>query len=432
MKLGVKTIVIIIVAIGFLASILWLMTLISNVGGNGSSSGLNSLTFSSKGLKEGLQKVKPALPEFDLLGENKQMANSNKATNNADVATPLNNSKEDALIKAPEKTNEQLVNNSQAPKSTFSLDIASNQNAEDKMEQVPQPKENLKVEALNENIAKPNVKSTFDVIRVDADGSVVVAGKFAPNSKIDIMIDDNAWGEAETNADGEWVWISSDKLAPGDYELYTIGKLSDAEVKSDRSQVISVPELVLASKTAKKGALVVETNKKGGMSVVKQLPNGKLPQNISDKNPVISTIDYKNGVLTSISGSASSASELNVYIDNQFVAKAAADDKKLWSVAINQKIEDKAYKIRVDMVEKDTGKVISRIESDFKPAFKKIAGRKMIEVVQNGDSLWEIARKVYGDGYAYINIYEANKSQIKDPKKLYPGQIFILPDVQKK
>ena len=64
------------------------------------------------------------------------------------------------------------------------------------------------------------------------------------------------------------------------------------------------------------------------------------------------------------------------------------------------------------MVEKDTGKVISRIESDFKPAFKKIAGRKMIEVVQNGDSLWEIARKVYGDGYAYINIYEANKSQI--------------------
>ena len=47
--------------------------------------------------------------------------------------------------------------------------------------------------------------------------------------------------------------------------------------------------------------------------------------------------------------------------------------------------------------------------------------------VKKGDTLWNIAKKVYGDGYKYTKIYEANKNQIEDPNMIYPGQEFIIP-----
>ena len=45
-----------------------------------------------------------------------------------------------------------------------------------------------------------------------------------------------------------------------------------------------------------------------------------------------------------------------------------------------------------------------------------------------GNSLWRIARQVYGKGIQYVEIFEENKSLIKDPDLIYPGQIFNLPE----
>ncbi|AMY69559.1 peptidoglycan-binding protein [Frigidibacter mobilis] len=47
--------------------------------------------------------------------------------------------------------------------------------------------------------------------------------------------------------------------------------------------------------------------------------------------------------------------------------------------------------------------------------------------VQPGFTLWAIARENYGDGFAYVRVYEANKSQIRDPDLIYPGQVFTVP-----
>jgi len=48
--------------------------------------------------------------------------------------------------------------------------------------------------------------------------------------------------------------------------------------------------------------------------------------------------------------------------------------------------------------------------------------------VQSGDSLWEIAVAVYGDGYQWTNIYEANRSDIgPNPGLINPGQVLVMP-----
>lgn len=46
--------------------------------------------------------------------------------------------------------------------------------------------------------------------------------------------------------------------------------------------------------------------------------------------------------------------------------------------------------------------------------------------VQNGDTLWGIAKKYYGNGGQYTKIVSANLG-IKNPNLIYPGQIFIIP-----
>ncbi|HWT08918.1 MAG TPA: LysM peptidoglycan-binding domain-containing protein, partial [Roseomonas sp.] len=51
-------------------------------------------------------------------------------------------------------------------------------------------------------------------------------------------------------------------------------------------------------------------------------------------------------------------------------------------------------------------------------------------VVQPGTNLWRIARATYGRGTRFTVIYQANREQIRDPNRIFPGQIFELPEGQ--
>ena len=47
--------------------------------------------------------------------------------------------------------------------------------------------------------------------------------------------------------------------------------------------------------------------------------------------------------------------------------------------------------------------------------------------VASGDSLSKIAKEFYGDPMKYPVIFEANKPMLKDPDKIYPGQVLRIP-----
>lgn len=51
---------------------------------------------------------------------------------------------------------------------------------------------------------------------------------------------------------------------------------------------------------------------------------------------------------------------------------------------------------------------------------------KMYTVV-SGDSLSKIAKSFYGDAMKYPVIFEANKPMLKNPDKIYPGQVLRIP-----
>ncbi|MDA8017296.1 MAG: peptidoglycan-binding protein LysM [Thermoanaerobaculia bacterium] len=47
--------------------------------------------------------------------------------------------------------------------------------------------------------------------------------------------------------------------------------------------------------------------------------------------------------------------------------------------------------------------------------------------VASGDTLGAIAQKYYGKASKYPVIFEANKPMLKDPDKIYPGQVLRIP-----
>jgi len=47
--------------------------------------------------------------------------------------------------------------------------------------------------------------------------------------------------------------------------------------------------------------------------------------------------------------------------------------------------------------------------------------------VKSGDTLWAIAKKHLGNGSRYTEIYNLNKSKIRNPNLIFPGQVLTLP-----
>lgn len=58
---------------------------------------------------------------------------------------------------------------------------------------------------------------------------------------------------------------------------------------------------------------------------------------------------------------------------------------------------------------------------------KKATAKAKTYTVKKGDTLSEIAKAQYGDESQWKKIYNANKSKIKDPKKLQPGTTLTIP-----
>jgi LysM repeat protein len=48
--------------------------------------------------------------------------------------------------------------------------------------------------------------------------------------------------------------------------------------------------------------------------------------------------------------------------------------------------------------------------------------------VREGENLWIISNRevVYGDGFLWPLLYQANRDQIKDPQQIYPGQVLNI------
>lgn len=106
------------------------------------------------------------------------------------------------------------------------------------------------------------------------------------------------------------------------------------------------------------------------------------------------------------------------------------DDKVILNGSINT-LENK-NKIIVTAGNIDgIASVDDRIIVESPSAVAPPAPEKQFYTVKKGDYLSKIAKQVYGNANKYNVIFEANKPMLKDPNLIYPGQVLIIPPLDK-
>ena len=280
-------------------------------------------------------------------------------------------------------------------------------------------------------------------------------------------------GEVQADENGEWVFLPDQKLPPGSSVLTLEsdnGKDAETAAKSENAVVVIIPEKGedIAGResavTEKPLAMVVPRNQASSAPTkVLQAPPPKaevpapavqektasiaetpkiqsFPETVTakaDANAAQSTqadvaldvIDYDDSGSVVFSGKTSPDTELQIYVDNKLAARATSDSDGKWSAKPEQNIETGTHQVRVDKVT-TRGQVVARIELPFIRAVP-ITGlpKDSVVIIQPGNNLWRIASRVYGSGFRYTEIYQANIHQIRDPDLIYPGQVFGLPNV---
>jgi len=51
-------------------------------------------------------------------------------------------------------------------------------------------------------------------------------------------------------------------------------------------------------------------------------------------------------------------------------------------------------------------------------------------VVQEGETLFSLAQRCYGDGDKFVDIYQANRDVLKTPESLPPGTVIFIPQAE--
>ena len=102
-----------------------------------------------------------------------------------------------------------------------------------KTDEAKQPEAKENNEAPAEVASTPANPPTFDVMRVEKDGSILVAGNAQPNATIELISGDGtSLASTQSGPAGDFVLLPSNPLAPGSYSLSIKSTGPDGQVLS--------------------------------------------------------------------------------------------------------------------------------------------------------------------------------------------------------
>ncbi|MER8843904.1 LysM peptidoglycan-binding domain-containing protein [Mesorhizobium australicum] len=369
------------------------------------------------------------------------------------------------------------------------------------------------------------IAPTFDVVRVESNGSIVVAGNAAPNSKVEILNGATVIGSTVAGPDGAFVIVLEDPLKPGDYTIALRSTVGAVVTASAQTAVVSVP----ANAAGQVLAMVEEPGKPAELLTVPAsepkpapatgdqaaAPAAEAPAAPATATPavaaakpapaapaapaaavaepkiVVEAVEI-DGNKIFVAGLADPGRKVRAYANDILLGDAQTSSDGHFLVEATRDIPVGSYTIHVDGLDADGVKVVARAAVPFerepgeavaavapaetKPAEAKAAAPAVAAaapgetapapaapateapakvaaatppsdvpeivspklehadsavIIRRNDTLWRISRRVYGHGMRYSTIYLANQDQIRNPNRIWPGQVFKVPEKSK-
>ena len=283
-------------------------------------------------------------------------------------------------------------------------------------------------------------ETKVDIVRVDESGIAVIAGTAEPSTTIEAKIGNQTVGTTEVNKDGGFVISGEISSSTEPQELKVITKADEVVKQDEEDTIIDNRDWVYETKSFvilpgiinEKNSQNVQNEKLDDIIIVEvkkqDLVIKEETKNITVEKLTLDRIKYSENGTAILFGRARNEMNVLVYLDNNFQTKTTPGLDGGWTVDLGI-VEPGIYKLRIDETT-NNGDVIFRIETPFKQEAKDLLDKMFTKAitVQPGNSLWRIARRIYGRGIMYIDIYKKNDHLIKDPNLIYPGQVFSLLD----
>jgi len=277
-----------------------------------------------------------------------------------------------------------------------------------------------------DRVAQPTVPPSFDVVKVGPTGTAVIAGRAEPGAKVIVRDGDKTIGEVTADRRGEWVLIPEQPIGSGNRLLSAEASNpgSSATVKSEDTVALSISPAAPAERGGETALAVVLPHEGGRGARVLQLPNSAAPGKPNALS--MDTAEYDTQGRVVLSGHAAPGATVQIYLGNEPLATVTADAAGVWSATSLRAVSSGQLELRLDQLASN-GSVAQRVALPFAQAAAIEPAPGQNYVVQRGNSLWRIAQRAYGAGTRYVTIYSANPDQIRNPDKIYPGQIFKIP-----
>ncbi len=281
-------------------------------------------------------------------------------------------------------------------------------------------------------VQKPVTKPSFDIVRVAADGMMVIAGRAAENAEVTVCDGGREIGRTRADEYGQWVLTPDVPLAAGARELTLSARTASGQVtQSEAAALLVIPARAAVGQAPAPIAVLIPTAAATAVKPqVLQAPTAGGRTSLA-----LDLIDYDEHSAIRFTGRAAPGASVQLYIDNAGVGNVMADARGAWSIRPDADVAPGRHMLRLDQV-LAAGRVQARVELPFEreaalaPASTSNAPSAITlthVVVQPGQTLWRIARRAYGEGVRYTVIFEANRDHIGDPARIYPGQTVAIP-----
>ena len=286
-------------------------------------------------------------------------------------------------------------------------------------------------------------ETKVDILRVDESGITIIAGSGDPSTTVEAKINNQTIGKSEVNKDGEFVITgevsSSDQ--PQELKIITIEEKEEKTKKIVSKEPLENEEdwvyetksfIILPGLIKDNNDIEIQKERLDDVRIFEVQQTDILLKeefkNINVEKLTLDRIKYSENGTAILYGRARTYMNVMVYLNNEFKMKTIPGKDGSWDVDLGI-ISPGIYKLRIDETTIN-GDVKFRIETPFKQETKELLDKMFTKAitVQPGNSLWRIARRIYGRGIMYIDIYNKNDHLIKDPNLIYPGQVFSLLD----
>ncbi len=215
----------------------------------------------------------------------------------------------------------------------------------------------------------------FDIARIERTGDAVIAGTATPGAIVELLRNGEPHDRTVADKSGQFVMVPP-RLPAGDYDLTLRSQQPDGK-RAISKQSVAVALAELESST---GALQ---------------PRAEAPFNVPE------TAGKNRSAPDQAFGSAQARQS----------SQPPSQMAKRQDIAVSQPPRLAA----------------AAPLSDGGSPSTLVLPKTLTAVVSPGDSLWRISRNAYGAGMRYAVVYKANQNQIRNPDRIYPGQIFVLP-----